>query len=463
MRKLFTVIILILVICVNTDFAQKKINFEFDYARFKLDENSVYLELYYNIKQGDFTLAKIDNGFVVKGKLSVEIADKVSKKQVYFKDFPFEDKYTLGETKVKDMLGVLGISVPKGEYILKIVVEDLNDKANSKTIIDNLTIIPFDDKTTMVSDIQLASSIFKEGADKNSIFYKSTLEVIPNPAILYSNTTPILYYYLELYNFEATNKTYKLVKSLFNNTGRKLMTTSKLLTQRSNSFVEIGNVNLASYPTENYTLEIAIVDTLSKEAKITAKRFYLYNPTIKKEVTAGQSMEFVGSEYSVMSEKECDKMLDQIKYISTDNELAQIKKLEILEGKKMFLFNFWSNRNEKKGLGINENRVEFDKRLQYANKNYSNMYKEGYKSDRGRIVIKYGIPDDTDRHPNVSDSQPYEVWTYNNVEGEANVTFVFGDLSNFGNYILLHSTKRNETYNENWQSLLLKVRNEIKN
>ena len=457
MRNFFLLLFLLIVLA-GSGFAQKKLGFEFDYARFKLDENSVYLELYYDIKEADFQQVKAENGFSIKGKLGIEITDKATKQQVYLKDFPFEDKFAEGsdDIKSKNMLGVLGISIPKGEYTLKVVVEDLNDKTNKKTVTDNLVIVPFDDKTPFISDIELASNIFKEGADKNSIFYKSTMEVLPNPAIFYSNQMPVLHFYLELYNFSGAGKTYKLVKTLFNTTGKKITSTTKLLTQKGNSFVEIGNINLSSYQTDNYNLEIAIVDTLTKEAKITTKRFYFYNANVKKEEIVSQNSEFVGSEYSVMAEKECDKMIDQIKYISNQNELGQIKKLDVLEGKRMFLYNFWMNRGEGKGLGINESRVEFDKRTQYAAKHFSNMYKEGYKSDRGRVIIKYGIPDDIERHPSAANSQPYEIWTYNSVEGEGNVIFAFGDLSNFGNYILLHSTKRDEVFDQNWANQLIK-------
>lgn len=460
MRKFFTVLCFLIIIT-GTNFAQKKIGFEFDYARFKLDDKSVYLELYYDIKEGDFTQVKVDNGIAIKGKLSIEITNTATKQQAYAKDFPFEDKFVQGseEIKTKNMLGVLGISIPKGEYTLKVVIDDLNDKTKSKSITDNLIITPFDDQTSAVSDIQLASNIFKEGADKNSIFYKSTLEVLPNPAILYSNLMPVLHYYIELYNYAGANKTYKLVKTLFNMAGKKITSSSKLLTQKASSFVEIGNINLSSYPTDNYNLEIAVVDTLTKEAKLTTKRFYYYNANVKKQEVVTGNAEFIGSEYAVMGEKECNTMIDQIKYISTTNELEQIAKLDVLEGKRRFIYNFWMNRNEGNGLGVNESKVEFDKRLEYANKYFGTKYKEAYKTDRGRVVIKYGIPDDIERHPSAGNSQPFEIWTFNNVEGEPNVIFCFGDLSNFGNYLLLHSTKRGEAYDLTWKNQLVKQSN----
>ena len=88
------------------------------------------------------------------------------------------------------------------------------------------------------------------------------------------------------------------------------------------------------------------------------------------------------------------------------------------------------------------------KRLAYANKHFSRLGKDGYLSDRGRVLLIFGEPDQKDYFPSESEVKPYEVWFYNQIEG--GVTFIFGDVSGFGNYELLHSTKRGEIQDENW-------------
>ena len=455
MRKFSTILGLIIILASSVSFGQKKPGFEFDYARFKLDENSTYLELYYDIKEGDFSPVKQDNSYIIKGNMHLEITEVGKTTPLYTKNFPFEDMFQQIDDNFKNrnMVGVLGVSVPKGEYTLKVFVEDLDNKASSKEITENIKITPYDEKTGAISDVQLASSIIREDADKNSIFYKSGMEVMPNPSMFYSNVMPVLYYYLELYNLAADNSGngYKLVKTLFDSKGKQMTTSSKVIIPKSNATAEIGNVNLSKYPTDTYTLEIALVDTVSKKALVTSKKIYFFNPDVKKEdAVAGDAASFIGSEYAIMAEPDCDKMLDEIKYIADRDELEQIKKLDTYDGKKLFLYKFWLARNNNNPNGINESRVEFDKRVQYANKNFSYKYKEGYKTDRGRVIVKYGIPDDIERHPLEGNTQPYEKWTYNNVEQEPNVIFVFGDISGFGNYILLHSTKRNEPFDDNW-------------
>jgi hypothetical protein len=76
------------------------------------------------------------------------------------------------------------------------------------------------------------------------------------------------------------------------------------------------------------------------------------------------------------------------------------------------------------------------------------MGREGYRSDRGRVYIVYGAPDDVERHPNEVDSKPYEIWSFHNIQG--GVIFVFVQRNQGGDYDLVHSTHRNELHDENW-------------
>ncbi|MCW8824752.1 MAG: GWxTD domain-containing protein, partial [Ignavibacteriaceae bacterium] len=74
---------------------------------------------------------------------------------------------------------------------------------------------------------------------------------------------------------------------------------------------------------------------------------------------------------------------------------------------------------------------------------------EGWKTDRGRVFLVYGEPSEIDRHPNETDTRPYVIWIYESIEG--GVLFVFGDLTGFSDYQLLHSTKRGELRDDSWR------------
>lgn len=90
-------------------------------------------------------------------------------------------------------------------------------------------------------------------------------------------------------------------------------------------------------------------------------------------------------------------------------------------------------------------------RVAHANATYSNLGREGYRTDRGRVFIQYGAPDDYERHPNESDMKPYEIWSYNDIQG--GVIFAFVQRNQGGDYELVHSNHRNELHDENWQRI----------
>ena len=61
----------------------------------------------------------------------------------------------------------------------------------------------------------------------------------------------------------------------------------------------------------------------------------------------------------------------------------------------------------------------------------------------------YGEPSEVERYPNQTDTKPYEIWHYNDLEG--GVLFIFADLTGFSDYTLINSTKRGEISDSDWQ------------
>jgi GWxTD domain-containing protein len=201
-------------------------------------------------------------------------------------------------------------------------------------------------------------------------------------------------------------------------------------------------------------LALSLIDPKTNQAFISSKRFYLYNPTVVDSVKRGPTnMNVMNSEFGVFSVEDCDIMFKQIKYIASRTELNTYGKLDSLKAKREFLFNFWNARNPDQGSSRNEYKEQYMKRVAYANQNFKSMGRDGYLTDRGRVLLIYGEPDQKDMYPNEPNLKPYEVWFYNEIEG--GVTFFFGDITGFGKYDLLHSTKRGEIEDSNWQSRIL--------
>ena len=100
-----------------------------------------------------------------------------------------------------------------------------------------------------------------------------------------------------------------------------------------------------------------------------------------------------------------------------------------------------------------------------VDKFYPSGFGYGFESDRGRVFIKYGRPNDVIKVDNEPSAPPYEIWFYNDFPqtNQADVKFLFYAPELGTNFRLLHSTVRGETNNPQWQLELYKaVPNEIR-
>lgn len=96
------------------------------------------------------------------------------------------------------------------------------------------------------------------------------------------------------------------------------------------------------------------------------------------------------------------------------------------------LVDFWDSKVPGRKYPFNELMNEFYKRADYASINFGTLANPiGAKADRGRIYIRYGMPDETKREYSATKSV-VEIWIYKDLQKE----FIFTDKTGLGNYIL---------------------------
>ncbi|MBU1098465.1 MAG: GWxTD domain-containing protein [Bacteroidetes bacterium] len=435
-------------------FAQTKLEFEFDYARFNLDSVSSQLEIYYSIGQTKLTVVEIEGKQSVSANINLIITNKETRQVLVDKKYKINSNVELinNELTRKNLIGAMTFRLPIGNYFLEFSVEDGVDSTISKYLNEEINIKKPDPKLISISDLEFASRIVVESNDVNSIFYKNTMEVIPNPQNIYGQNMPMLFYYAELYNLadDTTKSSLILNSQVINNFGKKVYEKTKDISKNNNAIVEVGAVNISNFPTGTYTLYLNLIGTEKSKGVSSFKRFYVINPHVKDTVSNFKSdMNVLTSEYGVMGVEECDELFSCIRYIATSKEMDSYKSLDSLNAKREFLFKFFLARDTNPETTENEFKREFDERIKTVNAKYRTFTKKGTRTDRGRIYLIYGEPDEIDMHPNDYDRKPYEIWYYHSIEG--GVTFVFGDLSGYSDYELLHSTKRGELRDDNWE------------
>lgn len=430
----------------------QKINFEFDYAQFAYDTLSNYVEFYYSFNQRSLSYVNTDSTDYLGGILHIKITDSLTSD-------PIVDKQWMVNSEIKDsselnrnLIGVLGFILKKGSYLVDITGSDANNASNFRTISENIIVNPFIRENIALSDIQLASNILPGSENTSSIFYKNTYEITPLPAAFCSENQLMLFYYTEIYNiqFSPGENDLRLDELVFNSRGQIVSSKFKKINKSVDSRVEVGKLSVYKYPTDTYTLVVDVVDSIANYGVSSSKKFFVYNPSVAPVDTSQITVSPVlSTTFGAMSEEELDDLFKKSEYIATEAEKDKYEVLTTLEAKREFMYTFWKARDENPSDDKNQYYQDYLKRIGEANARYSAAKKDGWKTDRGRVYLIYGQPSEIERYPNQIETKPYEIWKYESLEG--GVVFVFGDLTGFNDYQLLHSTKRGEFRDDYWQ------------
>jgi GWxTD domain-containing protein len=111
---------------------------------------------------------------------------------------------------------------------------------------------------------------------------------------------------------------------------------------------------------------------------------------------------------------------EDVLYIITPQERKAFLLLSSDAQRERFIEEFWKRRNPNPASGDNGYRAEHYRRFAYANQNFGNGKVLGWKTDRGRIYITLGQPDEIQKTPTG------EVWFYRHLSGSGNnVEIVF--------------------------------------
>ncbi len=138
---------------------------------------------------------------------------------------------------------------------------------------------------------------------------------------------------------------------------------------------------------------------------------------------------------------------EDVAYIITDEERTAFKRLQTDEEREQFIEQFWLRRDPTPDTVENEYKEEHYRRIAYANERFASGI-PGWKSDRGRIYITFGPPDERDEHPTggtydrppeegggTTTTYPWELWRYRYIEGiGTNVEVEFVDPTGTGEY-----------------------------
>jgi GWxTD domain-containing protein len=140
---------------------------------------------------------------------------------------------------------------------------------------------------------------------------------------------------------------------------------------------------------------------------------------------------------------------EDVVYIISPEERSAFLQLETNEEREQFIEQFWLRRSSNPDMPDNDFKEEHYRRIAYTNEHYASGI-PGWKTDRGRIYIIWGAPDEIESHPTggtydrpmeegggSTTTYPWERWRYRYLEGiQENVELEFVDPSGSGEYHL---------------------------
>lgn len=472
MRFLVRILSFALILGLPTSIAAQDelpVNIDIDHASFAYDENTSLVELYMAVDAATLDYMRNDEAFTASLPLQMEMVKGSSaglpnaSEEAVWSDsllLQFSIPDTSAITGGQHFIHQIRTAIQPGEYELRLVVPESEENDRPEVELRRDVFVPnySTGESAALSGVTLASEI-TSGGDRSDPFYKNGLLVRPNANQLFGQGLSRLYYYAEAYrpgSMSGSDDQYTIYTYVAEaNRPQPVAGLEKRVEREArNPDVLVGEFDVSSLPSGSYFLRVALLNDDNESVVERSRKFFVYNPDVERQQTPTVEMEFEMSPYAGMTEEEVEQSLEHISVIANVSERRRIGRLEDLDTKRRYLMEFWQKRDESPTTPVNEFRDEFYRRLQYANDRYSSNRQEGWKTDRGRTILRYGLPSTVEPHLYDRNTAPHEIWHYNSIPGEGQAMFVFADLNGFGLFELVHSTVAGERSLPNWEQEL---------
>lgn len=411
-----------------------------------------YLEVYMQFVSYSVLYKNEGNGLRSKVLISVEIADTTQT--------VFSDRYVLESPEAIDSIQddfyeVLRIQLNPGKYTMKLNLLDVNKEGSE--ISGNLPITIEDfSKNTKISDIIVAE--FAYPSDEQTNFDKSGYHIIPMLSSFYATDSKNLPIYLELYGTEGImDSTFLLSYRMINTKdATEMQGYSKTFSYKKGPVIPVfESINIEDLSTGNYQLEVRVSRSSNEILAVQTYDFERSN-----ENNSMFTMENLQLDPAFQASIPTDSVLYFLESLIPISKPAEIKniietlKSKNVENARKHLQGYWVITSPTNSY---ESWLKYKAQVIFVQDIYGNNFQEGFETDRGRVYLKYGAPNQVNARESSPSEYPYEIWSYNKIGIYSNKRFIFynPDLVNNA-YRLLHSDMLGELKNPAWPQILAK-------
>ena len=276
------------------------------------------------------------------------------------------------------------VRVPPGTYTAEVTLEDLN--RYQKTLLPQffkrhvkgevsvaIESREFEQNKLSISDIEFARKLRRTSEGQ---FQKSGFEVIPNAQRRYGLLLTELPIFFEIYDFreyvaeDSLLATYTIV----NRTGAEIFRMENAIAVVGRTSGGTALFDILSLTAGSYLLSLTVSDRDGNALALSERRFDV----------AWSPLSWGRYE---------SETIGDLEFILTEQEMDDFKRMSAGE-REQFMREFWLSIDPTPGTAENEALEEHYRRVRYADQHYGLSTQRGALSDRGRLYVKYGPPDD---------------------------------------------------------------------
>jgi GWxTD domain-containing protein len=443
-----------------------KVTVYFNYGVFNTPNSKPYLETYLTISGQSVKFSPIKGGY----QASVNVSWKIVKGTEIVKasNYNLMSPTTLDTLHLPSFIDNQRFSLENGEYTLELVVSDNAYPDQKTTHTEKITIFYKRNKQIYSSDIQILESFNKTTTP--NVTSKNGYDLIPYNINYFPKTHNALKFYTETYNVDSVlGKKSKFVYSYY------IENSETLLKQRDlagfqKQFAGIVNpllaqLDISKLSSGNYNLVIEVKDSANivqfqkkwffqrqgnstEDLSISSESLPLKIKTVEDFFNAYQSQDtlkqFVECLWPRSSVKE--REWQQTQLVKKDPNLM-----------RSYLVDYWKT---EAGDSLDPLKIwmTYYQSVLEANALLKCGKQKGYYTDRGRVYLQYGKPDQRNQVNSEPTTYPYEIWHYYRLYDKTtgrfftNKRFVFANFAIADDcYQLIHSEVKGEMYDERWK------------
>ncbi|MFI5236589.1 MAG: GWxTD domain-containing protein [Ignavibacteriales bacterium] len=379
-----------------------------DFIGFKGAKGKTRLDVYLQVPYDAVQFIKTGQGFEASYSLTVSIFDE-SKENLITEKIWNEKIIAISyeQTTSPDNFNLShrSFEISPGVYSFKTSLLDKDSKNEYSS--ENTFLVKDFNSSPSMSDVMLIS--------KKTIVEGNT-KIIPNVSRNIVSDRDELSAFFEIYSDTSTSFTvnYEIIDEKDN----VVYDSAQKVEVKSGNNQVFNAIDSLTLNLGNYLLRVSLISSDGKLSGLSKKSFVSRWFGVPNSIT------------------DLDKSVDQLIYIANPEDLDYINASDgRLEKAKRFVA-FWKKYDSNPADEYNPVFNEYFNRIAYANENFTTYSLEGWRSDRGMVLVILGVPDNIDRHPFEYYAKPYEVWQYYSL----NRSFLFVDNSGFGDYRLSPDT-----------------------